>query len=77
MICLFYRESQPGDIMHKHLSALAASHIETKFVKIHAEKSPFLTGMFLAAAFFRSLLYICLYESNSMQRDYEFGCFPR
>ena len=28
--------------MDKHLSILAKQHIETRFVKIHAEKSPFL-----------------------------------
>lgn len=28
--------------MDKHLSILAKKHIETRFVKIHAEKSPFL-----------------------------------
>ena len=28
--------------MDKHLSLLAKQHIETRFVKIHAEKSPFL-----------------------------------
>ncbi|CAL5438067.1 unnamed protein product [Camellia sinensis] len=30
------------DVMDKHLSILAKQHIETRFVKIHAEKSPFL-----------------------------------
>lgn len=29
-------------VMDKHLSILAKQHIETRFVKIHAEKSPFL-----------------------------------
>lgn len=28
--------------MDKHMSILAKQHIETRFVKIHAEKSPFL-----------------------------------
>lgn len=28
--------------MDKHLSILAKQHIETRFVKIHAEKSPYL-----------------------------------
>jgi hypothetical protein len=27
----------------KHLSALAKQHVETRFVKVHAEKAPFLT----------------------------------
>ncbi|THG00027.1 thioredoxin domain-containing protein 9 homolog isoform X2 [Camellia sinensis] len=29
-------------VMDKHLSILSKQHIETRFVKIHAEKSPFL-----------------------------------
>lgn len=29
-------------VMDKHLSMLAKQHIETRFVKIHAEKSPYL-----------------------------------
>jgi len=29
-------------VMDKHLNLLAQQHIETRFVKIHAEKSPFL-----------------------------------
>lgn len=29
--------------MDKHLAILAKQHIETRFLKIHAEKSPFLT----------------------------------
>ncbi|GAX80755.1 hypothetical protein CEUSTIGMA_g8190.t1 [Chlamydomonas eustigma] len=43
MICHFYRENWPCKVMDKHLGLLAKSHIETKFVKINAEKSPFLT----------------------------------
>lgn len=30
--------------MDKHLAILAARHMETKFVRVHAEKAPFLTG---------------------------------
>lgn len=30
-------------VMDKHMQVLAKSHIETKFVKINAEKSPYLT----------------------------------
>lgn len=43
MICHFYRSSVPCQIMEKHLLDLAKRHIETKFVKIQAEKAPFLT----------------------------------
>ena len=30
-------------VMDRHLDALAQTHLETRFVRIHAEKSPFLT----------------------------------
>lgn len=43
VVCHFYRETMPCKIMDKHLRDLAAKHLETKFVKIHAEKSPYLT----------------------------------
>jgi hypothetical protein len=42
LLCLFYRESPPCHVMMKHLRALAASHIETRFLMIEAEKAPFL-----------------------------------
>lgn len=42
VVCHFYRENWPCKVMDKHLSTLAKQHIETRFVKIHAEKSPFL-----------------------------------
>ncbi|CAL5438077.1 unnamed protein product [Camellia sinensis] len=42
VVCHFYRENWPCKVMDKHLSILAKQHIETRFVKIHAEKSPFL-----------------------------------
>ncbi|KAG5892025.1 hypothetical protein JTB14_024465 [Gonioctena quinquepunctata] len=39
----FYRNSSPRcDIADKHLKALAPKHIETRFTKLNAEKSPFL-----------------------------------
>lgn len=43
MVCHFYRNSMPCKIMDKHLALLAGKHLETKFVRVHAEKSPFLT----------------------------------
>ncbi|MCO5563465.1 hypothetical protein L7F22_017107 [Adiantum nelumboides] len=43
LVCHFYRENWPCKVMDKHLALLATRHIETRFVKIHAEKSPFLT----------------------------------
>ncbi|XP_057964051.1 thioredoxin domain-containing protein 9 homolog [Malania oleifera] len=42
VVCHFYRENWPCKVMDKHMSILAKQHIETRFVKIHAEKSPFL-----------------------------------
>uniref|UniRef100_A0A061S7V9 Thioredoxin-like protein n=1 Tax=Tetraselmis sp. GSL018 TaxID=582737 RepID=A0A061S7V9_9CHLO len=42
MVCHFYRDNWPCKVMDKHLAILAQSHIETKFVRIHAEKSPYL-----------------------------------
>ncbi|KAF7840759.1 thioredoxin domain-containing protein 9-like protein [Senna tora] len=42
VVCHFYRENWPCKVVDKHLSILAKQHIETRFVKINAEKSPFL-----------------------------------
>ncbi|XP_031130465.1 thioredoxin domain-containing protein 9 homolog [Ipomoea triloba] len=42
VVCHFYRENWPCKVVDKHLSILAKQHIETRFVKIHAEKSPYL-----------------------------------
>ena len=43
VVCHFYRESTfRCKIFDKHLSIIAAKHIETKFIKIEAEKSMFL-----------------------------------
>jgi hypothetical protein len=39
----FYRPStRRCEIIDKHFYALAAKHIETKFLRVNAEKSPFL-----------------------------------
>ncbi|KAF4364365.1 hypothetical protein CsatB_005281 [Cannabis sativa] len=43
VVCHFYRENWPCKVMDKHLSILSKQHIETRFVKINAEKSPFLS----------------------------------
>lgn len=43
-MCHFYRSSLPCQVMDKHLALLAGKHLETKFVRVHAEKAPFLTG---------------------------------
>lgn len=43
VVCHFYRNSTMRcSIVDKHLHILAPKHIETKFCKINAEKSPFL-----------------------------------
>ncbi|PQP91743.1 thioredoxin domain-containing protein 9 homolog [Prunus yedoensis var. nudiflora] len=42
VVCHFYRENWPCKVVDKHLSILAKQHMETRFVKINAEKSPFL-----------------------------------
>ena len=42
MVCHFYRENWPCKVMDKHLNILCRQHFETKFVKIDAEKSPYL-----------------------------------
>lgn len=42
MVCHFFRENWPCKVMDMHLDMLAKKHVETKFVKIHAEKSPYL-----------------------------------
>ncbi|VFQ61800.1 unnamed protein product [Cuscuta campestris] len=42
VVCHFYRENWPCKVVDKHMRILAERHMETRFVKIHAEKSPFL-----------------------------------
>eukprot|EP00474_Spongospora_subterranea_P010232 CRZ10690.1 hypothetical protein [Spongospora subterranea] len=44
VITHFYRPTTPlCETVDSHLTAIAAKHVETKFVKINAEKSPFLS----------------------------------
>lgn len=44
VVCHFYRDSTfRCKIVDKHLALLAPKHIETRFVKLNAEKCPFLT----------------------------------
>ncbi|XP_038145598.1 thioredoxin domain-containing protein 9 [Cyprinodon tularosa] len=44
VVCHFYRNSTfRCKIMDKHLGILAKKHVETKFIKLNAEKAPFLT----------------------------------
>ncbi|KAL6842238.1 hypothetical protein ACP4OV_027886 [Aristida adscensionis] len=43
LVCHFYRENWPCKVVDKHLSIIAKQHVETRFIKVHAEKAPFLT----------------------------------
>ena len=43
MVVHFYRNNWPCKVMDMHLDMLSKKHLETKFAKIDAEKSPFLT----------------------------------
>ncbi|KAK3121249.1 hypothetical protein QOZ80_8BG0649380 [Eleusine coracana subsp. coracana] len=43
LVCHFYRDNWPCKVLDKHLSILAQQHVETRFIKVHAEKAPFLT----------------------------------
>ncbi|KAG2582801.1 thioredoxin domain-containing protein 9 homolog isoform X2 [Panicum virgatum] len=43
LVCHFYRDNWPCKVLDKHLSILAKQHVETRFIKVHAEKAPFLT----------------------------------
>jgi len=48
VICHFYhRDFERCKIMDMHLAKLAQRHVETKFVKIDAEKAPFFTAKLL------------------------------
>jgi len=38
VVCHFFRENWPCKVMDKHLQQLAEQHLETRFVRIHAEK---------------------------------------
>ncbi|KAM9343799.1 thioredoxin domain-containing protein 9 [Pholidichthys leucotaenia] len=44
VVCHFYRNSTLRcKILDKHLAILAKKHVETKFIKLNAEKAPFLS----------------------------------
>ncbi|KAF5456078.1 hypothetical protein F2P56_025590 [Juglans regia] len=42
VVCHFSRDNWPYKMVDRHLSILAKQHMKTRFVKINAEKSPFL-----------------------------------
>jgi len=69
VVCHFYRDQfDRCKIVDKHLSILAKKHIETKFVKINAEKAPFLTERLKI----RVLPSMCLVK-NGKTKDYIVG----
>ncbi|MED6278431.1 Thioredoxin domain-containing protein 9 [Characodon lateralis] len=44
VVCHFYRNSTfRCKVLDKHLAILAKKHVETKFIKLNAEKAPFLS----------------------------------
>ncbi|XP_047226685.1 thioredoxin domain-containing protein 9 [Girardinichthys multiradiatus] len=44
VVCHFYRNSTfRCQVLDKHLAILAKKHVETKFIKLNAEKAPFLS----------------------------------
>eukprot|EP00775_Hariotina_reticulata_P013574 gene13574-13699_t len=43
MVCHFYRDNWPCKVVDKHLAILCKQHLETKFIKLNAEKAPYLT----------------------------------
>ncbi|XP_026325572.1 thioredoxin domain-containing protein 9 [Hyposmocoma kahamanoa] len=45
VVCHFYKNDTPRcKIVDMHLKILAQKHVETRFVKLDAERAPFLTG---------------------------------
>ena len=58
-VCHFYHKDFEGcKIIDKHLQIIAQSHSETLFVKIDAEKSPFLTQKYSVLVFPTIILFI-------------------
>lgn len=43
LVIHFYKSNLPCKVMDQHLAVVARDHLETLFVKIDAEKAPFLT----------------------------------
>jgi hypothetical protein len=56
--------------MDKHLAILANKHMETRFIKVHAEKSPFLTEK-LRIVILPTLALV----KNAKVDDYVVSCF--
>ncbi len=87
VIChFFHRDFQKCEIMNLHLSKLAQRHIESKFVRINAEKTPFfvekvrilinpriLLYYFITAIYLLSfvlVMFIMLNQWSRVQFDY-------
>jgi len=68
-VCHFYRDQfERCKIMDKHMEILSKKHVEAKFVKINAEKAPFLTERLKI----RVLPTLCLVK-NGKTCDYIVG----
>ncbi|CAD5118536.1 DgyrCDS7227 [Dimorphilus gyrociliatus] len=68
-VCHFYRDSaERCKIVDKHLRILAAKHLECRFVKINAEKAPFLAERLKI----RVIPTLCLIK-DSKTKDYIVG----
>ncbi|XP_050682580.1 thioredoxin domain-containing protein 9 [Leptidea sinapis] len=69
VVCHFYRDDTPRcRIVDMHLKLLARKHVETRFVKLNAERAPFLTGRLKI----RVLPTLALFKDNK-SRDYVVG----
>lgn len=70
VICLFYhKDFQKCEIMDHHLLKLAQRHIETKFIKINAEKAPFFVEKV-------RLLQLTMYIHTTTILSYDFSVIP-
>ena len=58
VVCHFYHRDFPRcEIMNHHLAILAQRHIETKFIKINAEKAPFFVDKVCSVCSVCSMLF--------------------
>ena len=65
VICMFFHKDFPRcTIMEHHLNKLAQRHIETKFVKINAEKAPFFVEKVIGCHLFPSNLSAMTSHNN-------------
>ena len=68
VVCHFYRDDFfRCKVVDKHLAILARKHMETKFVKINAEKCPFLTGVSLLFSMYGMIYFKSGIDFNILQ----------